>query len=104
MQDLFQNQIPEWQKKLQGQAVANVNHGLCLRIAREVAREHAILHGEVNIDNVREGLICRGFDLSGRIVWLGSTFKCEEFEFVRYQKATHVNSHARVIAVWKLKA
>lgn len=103
MTDLFSDQIPEWQKKNRGQAVASVNHGLCLRIAREVAKEYASMNGTVSIENVRDGLITRGFDLSRRINWLGSVFKGGEFELVEYTKSRHVGSHARVIAVWRLK-
>jgi hypothetical protein len=101
--DLFSDQKPEWLKKAQGQAVANINHGLCLRIAREVGKQYASMHGLVTIENVRDGLITRGFDLSARINWMGSVFKGGEFEIVRYDKSTHVGSHARVIAVWRLK-
>ena len=101
--DLFSDQIPEWQKKNRGQAVANVNHGLCLRIAREVAKDYARANGVVTIENVRDGLIMRGFDLSQRINWMGSVFKNGEYELIEYTKSTHVGSHARVIAVWRLK-
>jgi hypothetical protein len=104
MTDLFSDSKPEWLKKAQGQAVANINHGLCLRAAREVARDYAKLHGQVSIDEVREGLICRGFDLSGRTNWLGSTFKSGEFEACGFKRSEHANSHSRIIQLWRLKA
>ena len=105
MIDLFAEQIPEWCKKQRGIAVASIHHGEPIRIAREVAKQYLMTNSTVSIDEVREGLILRGFDLSGRYSkqWMGSVFKNGEFELAGYKKSEHVGSHSRIIAVWKMK-
>lgn len=101
MTDLFEEK-PEWLKKAQGQAVASCNHSIMIKIAREEAIKLAIMNGETNIDEVREVLIIKGYDLSGRFNWLGSVFRAKEFVASGYKQADHVNSHARIIRTWKL--
>ena len=100
--ELFDNR-PEWQKKERGIQAAAITHGECIRQAREIAKECCSFNGEVNIDDVRAGLIQRGFDLSGAVNWLGSTFKSKEFECIGFEQATHLNSHGRIIRRWRLK-
>jgi hypothetical protein len=100
--ELFDNR-PEWQKKQHGQAVAAITHGECIRQAREVAKEHCLAHGVVTIDSVREGLLKRGFDLSGAVNWLGSTFKSKDWECIGFENASHPNSHGRIIRKWRLR-
>ncbi len=94
---------PEWAKKESGQEVAAVNHSLMIKIARELAISYAIMNGETDIDEVREGLVTKGHDLSGRVNWLGSVFRCDLFQPCGFKQAQHVGSHSRIVRKWKLK-
>jgi len=102
MTDLFETK-PEWLKKAQGQKVAVINHGLCLETARKLALSLLNEKEVISIDDVREGLLKQGYDLSGRVRWLGSVFLAPEFTHAGFKQATHEGSHGRIIRLWKLR-
>lgn len=94
---------PEWQKKQSGMATASINHGLCLETARKLAISLLSEKDVISIDEVRDALVAKGYDLSGRIKWLGSVFLAPEFVHAGFKQAEHANSHSRIIRTWKLR-
>jgi len=102
MQKMCANQL-ELFRKDHGMSLAAERNIVMLQEARSIAKWLSNLYGEISIDDVRAHSEKHDLkiDFSGN--WVGSVFKESCWQFVGFRKATHKNSHARMIRVWKLK-
>lgn len=85
----------------EGIAQAASSRGRLLKIARDVAKELSLYHGETNSDQVAATLELRGVDSTELGNAAGAIFRGKGWEFVRYIKSVRLSRHANKIGVWK---
>jgi hypothetical protein len=72
-----------------------------LRLARQVARELSLSHGETNSDQVAAALEMQSIDSTALGNAAGAIFRGKGWTFVRYIKSVRLSRHANKIGVWK---
>jgi hypothetical protein len=94
------------QGKRDGMKRAAASKAILLGLAREIARNYAMAHGEVTADDVKRVML----EQYGYESWelgnaSGSIFTGGDFEFTgRYIKSDRPDSHRNLLRIWKLKS
>jgi hypothetical protein len=92
-------------RKHEGMRVAAMSRTELLRLARECAVKHAMLHGDCTADDVQR-VMSERYDIdSAKLLGpaSGSLFKGSQWRFTgEYRKSTQVRNHAREQKVWVL--
>lgn len=74
-----------------------------LAVFRQLARNNALANGGVtDIDQVRDAAERCRIDYEPG-AWMGSLFRCKEWECIGWTPATHEGSHGRSIRRWRLR-
>ncbi len=74
-----------------------------LNIARDIARELCLLHGDTDADQVGK-LLFERYEIKSLGPAAGSLFKNGEFEPTgQMRKSERKSNHSRLLHVWKLK-